>query len=45
MPEMKNIKIWQINYFEHIIRDEEDYARIADYNRINPSNWEKDELF
>jgi REP element-mobilizing transposase RayT len=45
MPEMKNVKIWQINYYDHIIRDREDYDRIVEYIRDNPSNWEKDELY
>ena len=45
MPKMKGIKIWQKNYYDHIIRDEEDYARIVEYIRNNPQSWEKDELF
>jgi REP element-mobilizing transposase RayT len=45
MPDMKNVKIWQINYYDHIIRDREDYDRIVEYIRDNPSNWEKDELY
>jgi putative transposase len=35
--------IWQCNYYEHIIRDQPDYERIANYIAINPSQWEKDE--
>ena len=35
-------KIWQRNYYEHIIRDEDDYQQIADYIASNPSNWECD---
>ena len=45
MPGMKNTKIWQINYYDHIIRDEQDYFRIVDYIRSNPSKWEQDEMF
>jgi REP element-mobilizing transposase RayT len=45
MPDMTNVKIWHSNYYDHIIRDEEDYSRIADYIRENPSHWEKDELY
>lgn len=29
--------IWQRNYYEHIIRDQTDYERIANYIAINPS--------
>ena len=28
--------IWQRRYWEHLIRDEEDFARYADYIHINP---------
>lgn len=34
--------VWQRDYYEHIIRDEEDYRRISDYIQDNPANWEKD---
>ena len=36
------VKIWQRNYYEHIIRDEDDYQQIADYIAANPINWEYD---
>jgi REP element-mobilizing transposase RayT len=45
MPKLKDIKLWQTNYYDHIIRDEEDYARIVEYIRNNPQKWEQDELF
>ncbi|MBE0685544.1 MAG: transposase [Anaerolineaceae bacterium] len=32
----KNKTIWQRNYYEHIIRDEDDFARIVDYIQNNP---------
>jgi hypothetical protein len=35
--------IWQRNYFEHILRDQADYERIAGYILENPVNWDKDE--
>lgn len=34
---------WQRNYFEHIIRNDEDYIRIREYIRNNPLQWELDE--
>jgi len=30
---------WQANYYEHIIRDEDDLARIREYIALNPINW------
>lgn len=38
-------RIWQRNYYEHIVRDEGDLNRIQEYIQNNPINWEQDELF
>ncbi|MDT8381936.1 MAG: transposase [Brevefilum sp.] len=35
-------RIWQRNYYEHIIRDEDDYQQITDYIAANPINWGHD---
>jgi len=35
-------RIWQRNYYEHVIRGEHDYARLADYIVHNPVRWEED---
>lgn len=35
-------RLWQRNYYEHIIRDGESHARIAEYIRILPANWATD---
>ena len=37
-----NRRLWQRNYFEHIIRDEDYLDRIRYYIKQNPENWEKD---
>ncbi|MCB0501434.1 MAG: hypothetical protein KDD32_02030 [Bacteroidetes bacterium] len=37
-------KIWQRNYYEHIIRNELSYKRISQYIINNPINWAKDSL-
>jgi REP element-mobilizing transposase RayT len=37
-------KLWQRNYWEHIIRDEESYERIAAYIARNPDKWNEDNL-
>ena len=39
-----NSKLWQRNYWEHIIRNEEEYQRISNYIRNNPSNWTEDKF-
>jgi hypothetical protein len=37
-------KIWQRNYWEHIIRHEQSYRRIAEYIINNPAKWDVDSL-
>jgi len=37
-------KLWQRNYWEHIIRNEMAHQRIAQYIIDNPIKWEKDKL-
>lgn len=38
-------KLWQRNYFEHIIRNERSYRFISDYIKNNTGSWENDSLF
>jgi REP element-mobilizing transposase RayT len=37
-----NGKLWQRNYYEHIIRDEKDADRITRYIEANPAQWDPD---
>lgn len=37
--------LWHRNYYEHIIRDDQDYHRIVEYIQLNPSNWANDQEF
>lgn len=39
-----NGKLWQRNYWEHIIRDEKSYQRISEYIINNPKNWDNDKF-
>jgi REP element-mobilizing transposase RayT len=39
------LRIWQRNYYEHIIRNEQSYQQIADYIINNPNNWQEDDFF
>ncbi|WP_107788026.1 transposase [Nitrosomonas ureae] len=34
--------VWQRNYYEHIIRNEDAYLKIAEYIQTNPQRWETD---
>ena len=36
-------RLWQRNYYEHIIRDQKDWERIHLYIEANPSRWDDDE--
>jgi len=36
-------KLWQRNYYEHIIRSEEELNHIRQYIVDNPANWRTDE--
>jgi REP element-mobilizing transposase RayT len=38
-------KLWQRNYYEHIIRDEKAYRNIINYIRDNPKNWKGDTFY
>jgi len=37
-------KLWQRNYYEPIVRDENDYKRICKYIEQNPLKWALDSL-
>jgi len=37
-------KLWQRNYYEHIIRDEKSYHAITNYIKNNPSTWIDDQF-
>ncbi len=36
--------VWQRNYYEHMVRDEDDYHRIIEYILTNPQRWIEDSL-
>lgn len=41
---MTGTPVWQRNYYEHIIRNEESLQFIRQYIDNNPSSWQKDSL-
>ena len=38
-------KLWQRNYYEHIIRNERSLSRISEYIVNNPQKWMEDKFF
>jgi REP element-mobilizing transposase RayT len=39
------LKIWQSNYYDHVIRDNQDLLNTVDYIRNNPKKWAEDQYF
>ena len=37
-----NGRLWQRNYYEHIVRNDDDLARIRQYIAENPARWHED---
>ena len=40
-----NLPVWQRNYFEHVIRDEDSLNKIRNYIWENPIHWNRDEYY
>ncbi len=38
-------QVWQRNYYEHIVRNDEELERIREYIRNNPAHWEDDDYY
>ena len=36
-------KLWQRNYYEHVIRNEDELIRTSEYILTNPAHWAEDE--
>lgn len=37
--------VWQTSYYDHVIRNEDDYLRIRQYISDNPAHWAEDEYY
>jgi REP element-mobilizing transposase RayT len=37
-------RLWHRNYYEHVVRDDADLARIRNHIRYNPAHWHKDDF-
>lgn len=42
MRRAPSARLWQRNYYEHIVRDENELIRIREYIKNNPLKWEFD---
>ena len=40
-----NAKLWQASFYDHVIRDEQDYFIRLKYIDENPAKWAEDEYF
>jgi REP element-mobilizing transposase RayT len=38
-------KLWQHNYYKHIIRNEQSYQHVLEYIINNPTKWENDKFY
>ena len=38
----KGIHIFQRSFYDHIIRNEDDYQKIWNYIEVNPAKWKED---
>ena len=41
---LPRFQVWQRNYYDHVIRDEDDCTRIIEYITTNPQRWAEDSL-
>ena len=42
--EFGDVRVWQRGFYDHIIRDRDDYANVVEYIRYNPLRWQYDSL-
>jgi len=40
-----NCIVWQRNYYEHIIRNDNSYYKIVEYIENNPERWYEDKFY
>lgn len=45
LPNMNDTRLWQRNYWELILRNENELNHIRNYIRHNPQKWETDQLY
>ena len=40
-----DVSVWQRGYYDHAIRNREDYVALAEYIQTNPLRWKLDKLY
>ena len=40
-----DVTVWQRGYYDHVIRNREDYLALAEYIQTNPLRWKLDRLY
>ena len=40
-----DVTVWQRGYYDHVIRNREDYLALSEYIQTNPIRWELDKLY
>ena len=40
-----DILVWQRDYYDHVVRNHEEYVALAEYIETNPLRWELDKLY
>ena len=40
-----DVAVWQRGYYDHVIRNQEDYVALAEYIQTNPIRWALDKLY
>jgi len=41
----KNHVLWQRSFYDHIVRDDDDYANVRNYIDLNPWKWKDDDYY
>ncbi|MDQ3855652.1 MAG: hypothetical protein M3281_04570 [Chloroflexota bacterium] len=42
---MRDIRVWQRGYFEHVIRNDRELEVLREYIATNPARWYEDSLY
>jgi hypothetical protein len=42
LRDVEGVPVWQRNYYEHVIRDEQEWQRYCEYILNNPGQWSED---
>ena len=40
-----DLEVWQRSYYDHVIRNEDDWRTVAEYIDANPAKWSDDRFY